>query len=67
MSVTPVEGQEWKQVSSHLEQKELGEEVEEDLGEGPSSKPPLLIKTRGKTKRYREESEEEGVTLTTVH
>ena len=66
MSVAPVEGQKWQQVSSHLEWKEeeAEEVVEEDPGKGPSSKPPSLRKATEKTKRHGEESEEEGVTVT---
>ena len=66
MSVAPLEGQKWKWVSSHPEQKEDTEEVEEDPGQGPSPKPPSLRKAMEKTKRCGEESKEEEVTVTTT-
>lgn len=62
MSVAPVEGQKWKRVFLHLEQKkekQAEEEVEEGPGKGPSLKPPSPRKATGKTKRHGEESEEE--------
>lgn len=48
MSAAPVEGQKWKQASSHLEGKEEMEKEEEDPGEGHSSKPPMQKGNREK-------------------
>ena len=67
MNVWPL----WKarngNVSSCLEQKEEEvEEVEEGPGEGPCSKPPSQRKATEKRKRHGEESDEEGVTVTTI-
>ena len=54
-------------VSSLLERlKEAEEEVEEGPGEGPSSEPPSSRKAAGKIKRHGKESDEEGVSITTV-
>ena len=71
MSVAPVAGQKWKWASLRLERKEeeaaeAAEEVEEGPGKGPSPKPPSPRKATEKTKRHGEESEEEGVTVTTI-
>ena len=66
MSVTPVEGQKWKWMSLHLEQKDEVEELEEYPGEGPSLKPSILRKATEKSKRQGEESKEQ-VTVTTTH
>lgn len=68
MSVSPVEGQKWKRVSSRLEGKEEEgtEEVREDAGEGHFRKPPSSRKATEKLKRQREESEKEEVTVTTT-
>ena len=68
MSAAPVEGKKGTRVSSLLEWlKEAEEEVEEDPGKGPSSEPPSSRKATGKIKRHGKESEEEGVSITTVH
>ena len=54
-------------VSSLLERlKEAEEEVEEGPGEGPSSEPPSSRKATGKIKRHGKESDEDGVSITTV-
>ena len=70
MSVAPVAGQKWKWASLCLERKEeeaeeAAEEVEEGPGKGPSPKPPSSRKATEKSKRPGEESEEEGVIVTT--
>lgn len=54
-------------MSSRLEWKkeeESEEEVKEDPGKGASSE---SRKAKAKTKRHGEESDEEGVSITTVH
>ena len=67
MSAAPVEGKKGTQVSSLLERlKEAEEEVEEGPGEGPSSEPPSSRKATGKIKRHGKESDEDGVSITTV-
>ena len=67
MSAAPVEGKKGTQVSSLLEWlKEAEEEVEEDPGKGPSSEPPSSRKATGKIKRHGKESDEDGVSITTV-
>ena len=67
MSAVPAEGKKGTQVSSLLEWlKEAEEEVEEDPGKGPSSEPPSSRKATGKIKRHGKESDEEGVSITTV-
>ena len=68
VSAAPVEGKKGTQVSSLLEWlKEAEEEVEEGPGEGPSSEPPSSRKATGKIKRHGKESDEDGVSITTVH
>jgi len=67
MSVAPVAGQKWKWVSLRLEWKEEAKEAEEDPGKGLSPKPPSSRKATEKSKRHGEESEEEEVTVTTIH
>ena len=67
VSAAPVEGKKGTQVSSLLERlKEAEEEVEEGPGEGPSSEPPSSRKATGKIKRHGKESDEDGVSITTV-
>lgn len=66
VSVAPVEGKKWKQVSSRLEPKkeeeeEMEGEVEEAPGEETSSLPR---KAKAKTKRHEEESDEEEISIT---
>ena len=66
VSVDPVEGKKWKQVSSRLERKKEEEdkverEVEEDPGEGTSSEPR---KAKAKIRRHGEGNDEEEIPIT---